>query len=224
MGEFVDQYMSAKVPGYPCASSPRTKTTIQVNAGGGERRNQDWEHPLHRFTLPEAAGRDWSVIESLMKHWRIMRGPFRSFPWRDPLDKASIDLRIPDEPDADLLTRISSTDQAIGTGTGFTDTFQLMKTYAVGPETYARPIYLPVLSSVLVAADGVLVPGADYSVSRPGGVIAFDLPPADGVEITAGFLFDVEVRFESDDAFDAILRTYAIGGFADITLIEVRPC
>jgi hypothetical protein len=79
MGEFVDQYMPSKVPGYPCASSPRTKTTIQVDSGGGEQRNQDWEHPLHRFVLPEAAGRDWAVIEALMKHWRVMRGRFARF-------------------------------------------------------------------------------------------------------------------------------------------------
>jgi uncharacterized protein (TIGR02217 family) len=99
-----------------------------------------------------------------------------------------------------------------------------VKTYSVGPETYQRPIYLPVLSSVKVAADGVLVPSADYTVSRPGGVVTFDVPPLAGVEVTAGYMFDVEVRFESDDAFEGILRTYAIGGFADITLIELRPC
>jgi hypothetical protein len=50
------------------------------------------------------------------------------------------------------------------------------------------------------------------------------IPRIDDGVITAGFLFDVQVRFESDDAFEGILRTYAIGGFADITLIEVRPC
>jgi uncharacterized protein (TIGR02217 family) len=137
---------------------------------------------------------------------------------------ASIDLRIPDEPVAQLLGRLSATDQQLGTGTDFTDAFQLVKTYALGPETYERPIYLPVLSSVRVAANGIEVPATDYTVSRPGGVITFDTPPLAGVVITAGFIFDVEVRFESDDAFEAILRTYAIGGFADITLIELRPC
>jgi hypothetical protein len=54
--------------------------------------------------------------------------------------------------------------------------------------------------------------------------VTFDTPPLAGHPIKAGYLFDVPVRFESDDAFEGILRTYAIGGFADITLIEVRPC
>lgn len=219
---FLDQYMPSKVPGYPCASSPRTKTTIQVSAGGNERRNQDWVHPLHRFILPEAVGRDWGVVEALTSHWRVMRGPFHSFPWRDPLDFASRGLELPD-----IVPAIAATDQVIGTVDGFRDSFQLVKNYSVGAESYERPIYLPVVPSVAIAIDGVAVPSADYTVSRPGGLVTFNVPPPvtgnPGI-VTAGFLFDVEVRFESDDAFEGILRTYARGGFADITLIEVRPC
>ena len=216
---FIDEYMPEEVPGYPCISAPRTNTSVQVSAGGGEQRNQNWEHPLHRFILPEAAGRQWTVLEALKKHWLIMRGPFHSFPFYDPLDFASRDLVKPN-----LEPTVTMTDQFIGTTDGFTDTFQLVKTYSVGAETYDRTIHLPVLDSVIVAIDGVLVPDTDYTVSRPGGEITFDLPPAAGDQITAGFLFDVEVRFESDDAFEGILRTYQVGGFADITLIEVRPC
>lgn len=231
MGEFVDQYLPDEVPGYPCISAPRTNTTITANAGGNEQRNQNWDHPLHTFILPEAAGRNWSVIEALKKHWLIMRGPWRSFPWRDPLDKASIDLLVPNEPDEDLLDRISRADQTLGTGDGFTDSFQLVKTYTVGSETYERTIHLPVEESVLVeingkAHDDPTHAGGAYSftVSRPGGVVALSYPPPAGHAVKAGFLFDVEVRFESDDAFEGILRTYQAGGFADITLIEVRPC
>lgn len=221
---FLDIYMPDEVPGYPCVSAPRTKTTIQVNAGGTERRNQEWEHPLHRFVLPEAIARDWSVVEDLKKHWLITRGPFYSFPWRDPLDKASCDLLAANEPDAAVTARRSMTDQFIGFGDGFTDSFQLVKTYTRSGETYDRTIHLPVLSSLAVAIDGVLVAAADYTVSRPGGIITFDTAPADDTTITAGFLFDVEVRFESDDQFESLVRTWQVGGFADITLIEVRPC
>lgn len=218
---FLDIYMPEEVPGYPCISAPRTRTTIQVDSGGGERRNQEWEHPLHQFILPEAVARDWSVVQDLMKHWRIMRGPYYSWPWRDPLDFSSGDLIAPN-PDTDPVP--SMTDQVIGTGTGFTDSFQLVKTYSRGGETYERSIHLPVLHTVVVAVDGVLIPDTDYSVSRPGGVITFDTPPGNGDVVTAGFLFDVEVRFEGDDVFEGILRTWQAGGFADLTLIEVRRC
>lgn len=223
---FLDIYLPEEIPGYPCVSAPRFKTTIQVNSGGTERRNQEWEHPLHQFILPEAIARPrredgTDVVVHLKKHWLVTKGPYYSFPWADPLDKASID-HLPNEPDEDIA--ISRTDQVIGTGDGFTDSFQLVKTYTVESESYTRDIHLPVLSTVLIANNGTLVNPADYTVSRPGGVITFDTPPANGRTITAGFLFDCEVRFESDDQFEGIVRTWQAGGFADLTLVEVRPC
>lgn len=225
---FLDIYMPEEVPGYPCISAPRTKTSINLNSSGKERRNQEWEHPLHTFILPEAIARDGNVMNDLKAHWLITKGPFYSWPWRDPLDKATIDC-IPNEPDEDLADRIAETDQPLGTGTGFTDSFQLIKTYTRGGETYDRIIHLPVLdlegsSTVIVADNGVVVPDTDYTVSRPGGVITFDTPPLNGHAITAGFLYDNEVRFESDDSFEGILRTWQKAGFADLTLVEVRPC
>lgn len=217
---FLDAYMPEEIPGYPCVSAPRTKTTIQVSAGGGERRNQEWEHPLHTFTMPEGI-RDWSVVQSLSKMWRITAGPYKSFAWRDPLDFSSGDLAVPN-PDIDPVPTML--DQTLGTGDGFTDSFQLIKRYTYGGENYDREIYLPVLSTVVVSVNSILVAGADYTVTRPGGVITFDTPPTNGHIVRAGFLFDCEVRFESDDAFEGILRTWQAGGFADLTLVEVRRC
>ena len=218
---FIDEYMPEEVPGYGAISAPRFKTSIQVSAGGNERRNQEWEHPLHQFILPEAVARDTTVINGLKKHWLITKGPLHSFPWADPMDKASID-HAPNAIDADIA--ISRTDQALGTGDGFTDSFQLVKKYVVGSETYTRKIYHPVLSSVLIADNGVLVSASDYTVSRTTGIVLFDTPPLNTHVLTAGFLFDVEVRFESDDVFEGIVRTWQAGGFSDLTLIEVRPC
>lgn len=218
---FIDEYLPDEVPGFPCMASPRFKTTIQVNAGGNERRNQEWEHPLHLYTLPEAIAREWDQIENLKKHWMIMKGAFHSFPFSDPFDFASIDLTTPNtEP------TVTMTDQLIGTADGFTDSFQLVKTYSVGGNTYDRTIHHPILDSVLIARDGVLVPDTDYTVSRTTGVVTFDVPPTIGGAglITAGFLFDVEARYESDDVLGSIMRTTTVGGFADLTLVEVRPC
>lgn len=220
---FIDQYMPEEVPGYGAISAPRFKTSIQVTAGGNERRNQEWEHPLHQFILPEAVARETSVINGLKKHWLITKGPLHSFPWSDPMDKASID-HAPNLPDSDLAALISRTDQALGTGDGFTDSFQLVKKYVSGSETYIRKIYHPVLSTVLIADNGVLVSSSNYTVSRTTGIVTFNTPPANTHTLTAGFLYDVEVRFEGDDVFEGIVRTWQAGGFSDITLIEVRPC
>lgn len=216
---FIDEYLPDEVPGFPCMASPRFKTTIQVDFGGGERRNQDWEHPLHLYTLPEAIARDWEEIEDLKNHWLIMRGPFHSFPFYDPFDFASCDLVRPN-----TTPSISMLDQVLGTGDGFTDSFQLVKKYQVGSETYNRTINHPVLSSVLIADNGVLVSSSDYTVSRTTGIVTFDTPPLNGHALKAGFLFDVEVRYEADDIIGSIMRTTTVGGFADLTLVEVRPC
>lgn len=218
---FIDEYLPEEVPGFPCMASPRFKTTIQVSSGGGERRNQEWEHPLHTYTLPEAIARDWDEIETLKKHWLIMRGPYHTFPFYDPFDFASRDLVSPNtEP------TVTMTDQSLGTADGFTDSFQLSKRYTVGAETYDREIHLPILDTILIAKDGVLIPNTDYTVSRPGGVVLFDTPPttSGGGVLTWGGLFDVEVRYESDDVVGSIMRTTTVGGFADLTLVEVRPC
>lgn len=216
---FKDEYLPDEIPGYPCISVPRTKTTIQVDAGGGERRNKQWAHPLHRFILPEANARDWEHIEVLKKHWLIMGGPLHSWPFRDPLDFASCDLDAPT-----LVPDISPIDQALGTGNGIKDRFQLVKRYQVGTLTYDRPIYLPIIDTVEIASDGVLVDPANYTVSRPGGEVVFGVPPLAGKVLTAGFLFDCEVRYESDDTLESLVRTFQVGGFSDITLSEVRRC
>jgi uncharacterized protein (TIGR02217 family) len=218
---FLDIYLPDAVPGYPCVSAPRFKTSIQVSSGGGEHRNQEWEHPLHRFVLPEAIARDTDVINDLKKHWLVTAGPYYSFAWRDPLDKATID-HAPNYPDDSIA--VSRTDQSLGTGDGIADTFQLTKTYVRGSGTYERTIHLPVLSALMIADNGVLVDPGDYTVTRPGGTIQFDTPPLAGHVLTWGGLFDVEVRFESDDQLETLVRTWQTGGFADLTLVEVRPC
>ena len=77
-----------------------------------------------------------------------------------------------------------------------------------------------------IALDGV--ESADspsaWVVSRDGGMVTFFVAPSLGVDITAGYLFDCNVRFESDDTFGGILKNWEVSGFADITLVEVRRC
>lgn len=219
MSRFLDQYLPPRVAGVGFVSAARFNTTITVNAGGNETANQNWDHPLMRFVAPEAT-REWEVVRDLGKHWRITRGPFRTWPLRDPQDFASCDLTRPN-----VIPTVAMTDQPLGTGDGFTDSFQLIKRYSYGGETYDRTIHLPVLSTVKVSVNGVLkTVTTDYAVSRPGGVITFVTPPPNGHLVKAGFLFDCEVRFESDDQLEQIMRATRVAGFADLTLIEVRPC
>lgn len=221
MSRFIDVYLDAKIPSYPLFASPRWSTDIVVVDSGAEQVNQRWAHPLHRYTLPEAV-RQWDQFQALRDHWLVMRGPAHTWPFRDPLDFASRPLDYP----SGQLT-VSPLDQTIGTANGITTRFQLTKLYQRGTQQYTRRIALPVVSSVRVALDGVEVL-TGWTVSRPGGEVIFDVAPSPEPGnpgfLKAGFLFDVEVRFEDDAAFDGVVRAFGVGGFADVTLVETRSC
>jgi uncharacterized protein (TIGR02217 family) len=55
----------------------------------------------------------------------------------------------------------------------------------------------------------------------PGGWIRFDTPPPAAAAVTAGFLFDVPVRFEQDQ-LDVTSHSLLAGEVASVPLIEVR--
>lgn len=231
MSRFIDIPLPPRIKGYPTSASPLTSTNIVATSSGHESRNRNWRHPRHRFHMAEAI-REHPDVEALRDHWLVMAGPFHSFPMRDPLDFASRPL-----PHANVAPAISGLDQALGTGNGLARQFQIVKTYrrvvgAVEAE-YTREIGLPDLDSLIVLMNGLppdtlhpTLPGGPYSytVTRPGGVIEFTPAPAPLVAITAGFLFDVPVRFESDDAFEGVVKTYRGSGFSDLVLIEDRLC
>lgn len=279
MARFVDTYAPEEMPGYPCLSSPRWSTRIVQVDSGDEQTNSRWAHPLFRYTLP-AVARKMEHYLAVYKLWMAMQGPARTFPFRDPLDFASVDLVQPN-----LEPTITVLDQVATAVDGSTTVFQLQKVYTHGDVTYTRDIILPVLSTLRVAVDGVealgtswlistayvvddrrsveqfdgsqpnftcilahtsantnrpgtganwetywRLGGGPYTVTRPGGVLTFDTPqesadsPTIPAVVTAGFYFDVEVRFESDDAFDGMLKNWNTSGYADITLLEVRHC
>ncbi len=115
-------------------------------------------------------------------------------------------------------------DQSIGTGDGTTATFQLVKTYGGTHAPWARAIIKPVAGSVLVAVAGVIKPPAAFTTDTTTGVVTFDLGhiPVSGAPITAGFLFDVPVRFDTDK-LEVNLSGFQHGAIPDIPLIEVRP-
>jgi uncharacterized protein (TIGR02217 family) len=110
----------------------------------------------------------------------------------------------------------SAIDQAIGIGDGARERFDLVKAYGSGEE---RRITRAVPGSIRVAVDGVeLVSGW---TCEPGGVIEFDSAPATGASITAGFLFDVPVRF-AEDRIEVNRATFLAGEAPSVPLVEVR--
>jgi uncharacterized protein (TIGR02217 family) len=115
-----------------------------------------------------------------------------------------------------MTTPPAATDQLIGTGDGILDRFELTKTYGTGEQ---RRITRPVPGSVRVALDGVEV-SSGWTL-EPLGVIRFAEAPEAGTSVTAGFEFDVPVRF-SEDQIEVNRATFLAGEAPSVPLIEIR--
>jgi len=91
----------------------------------------------------------------------------------------------------------------------------LVKTY----DDQERRITRPVGGSVRVAVGGIeRLSGWTLDAA---GMVSFDAPPTAGEAVTAGFRFDVPVRF-AEDRLSVSLATFAAGEAPSVPLIEVR--
>jgi uncharacterized protein (TIGR02217 family) len=61
-----------------------------------------------------------------------------------------------------------------------------------------------------------------WSVDLATGVIGFTTPPANDAAVTAGFLFDVPVRFDTD-RLDVELSSFDAAEAPSIPLLEILP-
>ena len=61
----------------------------------------------------------------------------------------------------------------------------------------------------------------EYSVDGTTGLISFAVPPAIGVQVTAGFEFDVPVRFDTD-RIQTSVQSFQAGDVPNVPIVEVR--
>ncbi|HEY0271358.1 MAG TPA: DUF2460 domain-containing protein [Sphingomonas sp.] len=192
--------------GREASVTPAFSTAIVTTAAGVEQRNADWADARLSFDAGPGV-RSEADLATLIAFFRARRGAARAFRFRDPFDASSGgDTPLP-------------TDQPIGTGDGATTGFALAKHYGASGEAQVRFITRPVAGSVRVAVDGV-ERLAGWTMLA-GGIVAFDTAPASGAAITAGFLFDVPVRF-AEDSLEVSRSTFLAGAAPSVTLIEVR--
>ena len=105
-------------------------------------------------------------------------------------------------------------------GDGATTAFQLVKLYASGTQSWTRTITKPVAGSVRIAFGGLEQPSG-WTVDATTGAVTFNDAPASGIVVTAGFEFDVPVRFDSD-ALDVTHDIERLGSITSIPLLEIR--
>jgi uncharacterized protein (TIGR02217 family) len=194
------------------AGGPERRTEIVSFSSGREERNAR----LGAFTPPLRCRLRHQDADGTAERGGVLRGAagttagFRS---RDRLDQTS---NISGE-------AISLRDQGIGIGDGATASFQLMKTYGSSFAPYQRPITKPVDGSVRIAVAGDEISSSAFSCDVTTGLVTFASGhiPAAGAAITAGFQFDVPVRFDTD-LFEVDLSAFAAGAIPKIPLLEIR--
>ena len=187
---------------------PERRTEVVTLAGGGEQRNGRWAHSRRRYNAGYGV-KSRADMQAVLAFFEERRGRLHGFLWRDGLDHSS-GPAVP-----------TPADQALGSGDGARTAFQLVKRYGAAFAPYLRPITKPVAGSVRVAVDGVEA-NAGWVVDVTTGVVSFDAPPANGAAVTAGFLFDVPVRFDTD-RLEVELNSFDGADIPNIPLLEILP-
>ncbi|MDD9910846.1 MAG: DUF2460 domain-containing protein [Ahrensia sp.] len=194
------------------SGGPQRNTEIVTLGSGKEHRNQRWAHSRRRYEAGYGV-KTLQALHEVVAFYEARRGPLHAFRYRDPLDWKSGAPK--DEP--------QPVDQYLGLGTGSREDFALIKSYGSGGDAYARSIALPDLDTLSVAVDGVVaVQGAAYDFDLETSAIHFQpghIPPQ-GAVVTAGYAFDVPVRFASDE-LTVSLSAFNAGDIPSIPLIEV---
>ncbi len=195
--------------GFGSTGGPQFSTSIVEFASGFEQRNMNWADARARYNVGSGVKSE-DDLAAIAAFFRARRGRAYGFRFKDFMDFKSC------APSGG----VTALDQPIGTGDGSATAFQLVKTYGSGGEIYSRPVTRPVAGTVLIALDGIAA-SSGWIVDTATGLVSFDDPPAAGVSITAGFEFDVPVRF-GEDALDLSAETFGAGAVPDIPIIEIR--
>ena len=191
---------------------PRRRTDIVTTGSGREERNAKWAQS-RRFYDAGSGVKTLADLAQLIAFFEERRGRLYGFRWRDRMDDRSCSPGLTPAP----------TDQVIGTGDGATRIFQLSKTYGGAFAPYRRIISKPMEGSVIVAVNGASVQqGVAFDCDATNGTLTFRAGqvPAFGTKITAGFRFDVPVRFDTDE-LSIDLSAFIAGEVPSIPLVEI---
>jgi uncharacterized protein (TIGR02217 family) len=190
------------------SGGPERRTEIVVTGSGAEERNSRWADSRRRYDAGLGL-RSLADIHEVVAFFEERRGRLIGFRWKDHADFSSGAAGV--EP--------SALDQIIGSGDGARKNFQLVKRYGSGLRDYLRTITKPVAGSVRVAVAGGSVTG--FSVDHLTGMVTLDQAPPLGAAVTAGFHFDVPVRFDTDE-LRINLSQFQAGDIPEIPLVEIR--
>lgn len=191
---------------------PERRTDVVVLGSGAEERNARWADSRRSYNAGYGV-RSLDDLHAAIAFFEERRGKLHGFRWHDSADFKSC------SPGATP----SAFDQILGTGDGNTRVYMLTKTYGADFAPWVRRITKPVAGSVAVAVGGVLQSPDAFTVDTSLGTITFatDRIPAAGETVTAGYQFDVPVRFDTDK-LEVNITGFRSGAIPSIPLVELR--
>jgi uncharacterized protein (TIGR02217 family) len=194
------------------SGGPERRTEIVTLGSGREERNARWAGSRRSYNAGYGV-KTLDDLHAVIAFFEERRGRLHGFRFKDFADYKSCPPRA----------ATASMDQALGTGDGAQASFQLVKTYGSVFVPWTREIKKPVAGTVKIAVSGAAqTESVDYTVSALG-VVTFltGRIPAVGAAVTAGFEFDVPVRFDAD-RLEVNLDGFRHGSIPSIPLVEVR--
>lgn len=190
---------------------PERRTDIVTLANGHEERNTPWAHARRRYDAGVGL-RSLDDIEVLLSFFEARRGQLHGFRWKDWSDFKS---GTPSE-------LVDFRDQVIGRGDGVRTEFPLKKTYLSGQERYERPICKPVEGTVRVGVtDAEQFENQHFQLDLEQGVVTLFQAPGPEDFVTAGFEFDVPVRFDTD-RIQTSVASFQAGDAPNVPVVELR--
>ena len=189
---------------------PERLTEVVTLANGFEERNTPWAHSRRRYDAGLGM-QSLDDIAEVIEFFEARRGRLHGFRWKDWADWKS----------CRPARQIAFDDEIIGVGDGQRAVYQLAKTYRSGAESYVRPIAKPVAERVLIGVGGIPIGDDGFDLDVSTGMVALETPPPAGDAVSAGFEFDVPVRFDTD-YIQTSIATFQAGEVPDVPVVELR--
>ena len=190
---------------------PERRTEIVAMTNGHEERRSPWAHSRRRYDAGMGL-RSLDDVAALIAFFEARAGQLHGFRWKDWSDFKS----------SAPSTATFYQDQILGLGDGLRTQFPLRKSYQSGPAQYWRPVAKPVSGTVRAGVGNVeQFEGQDFVVDTALGILTFNVAPPDGAQVTAGFEFDVPVRFDTDRIAVSVASFHA-GDLPQVPVVEVR--
>ncbi|AWN35036.1 DUF2460 domain-containing protein [Methylobacterium radiodurans] len=193
------------------SGGPVRLTEIVTLASGREHRNSRWADSRRRYDAGFGV-RSLDALHAVLAFFEERRGRLHGFRYRDRIDcRSGPPSREP-----------GATDQPLGLGDGVRTSFPLAKTYGTGGSAYRRAVAKPVAGSVRVAVAGRELAAGSFTCDVTTGLVTLATAPGPGAAVTAGFAFDVPVRFDTDD-LTVNLEAFTAGEIPRVPLVEIVP-